>query len=269
MMARYTEFPNNDTKIAFALSLMEKKAQPYADAAMTKGEEHTADPTNPAHPMPYASWDDFVAKFKVAFCDPMPQRTAQMKLNTLVQGNKTADEYSLEFENLSHRSGYNDVALVEKYERGLNTALRQKIYSLPTMPTTLLEWHTWACRLDRQWRQFEKGKEQVRPAAQKRQSTTTASQQQGQRPYYQRPQWQPMVPQNTNTTTSPRDPNAMDVDKNTATRPPVKCFKCGKLGHIARNCRDGLDIRAMEYEDMEKYWKEKLTKQGFSEDAAQ
>ena len=61
----------------------------------------------------------------------------------------------------------------------------------------------------------------------------------------------------------------MDVDQNTAKRPLVKCFKCGKLGHIARNCRDGLDIRAMGYEDMEKYFKEKLTKQGFSEDTDQ
>jgi hypothetical protein len=265
MTARHNEFGTTDSRIAFALALMEKKAQPYADAAMTKSEEHAADPTNPAHPMPYADWNDFVAKFKVAFCDPMPQRTAQMKLNTLVQGSKTADEYSLEFKNLSHKSGYNDVALVEKYERGLNTALRQNVYSLPVMPTTLLEWHTWACRLDRQWRQFEKGKEQARPATQKWQSTTTAPQQGGQRPY-QRPQWQPMAP---TTTTSPRDPNAMDVDKNMATRPPMKCFKCGKIGRIARNCRDGLDIRAMTYDDMEKYFKEKLRKQGFSEDTAQ
>jgi hypothetical protein len=267
MTARHTEFTTVDSKMAFALSLMEKKAQPYADAAMTRIEDHVAHPADPAYPHPFVDWNDFVDKFRTSFCDPMPQRTAQMKLNTLVQGSKTADEYSLEFGNLSYKSGYNDVALIEKYERGLNTALRQKIYALPTMPTTSDEWQGWACKLDRQWRQFEKGKEQARPAAPKRQSTTTAPQQQGgQRPYYQRPQWQPMAP---TTTTSPRDPNAMDVDKNTATRPPVKCFKCGKPGHIARNCRDGLDIRAMGYEDMEKYWKEKLTKQGFSEDAAQ
>jgi hypothetical protein len=81
---------------------MEKKAQPYADAAMTKSEAHAADPTNPACPMPYTDWNDFITKFKAAFCDPMPQRTVQMKLNVLVQGSKTADEYSLEFKGLSH-----------------------------------------------------------------------------------------------------------------------------------------------------------------------
>jgi hypothetical protein len=266
---RTNEFPDDNAKIAFALSLMEKKAQPYANAAMEAWEAHQNDPANPEHPPPYAGWVDFKRRFRIAFCDPMPERTAQMKMTALVQGNKTADEYSLEFQGLSAKTGYNETALIEKFEHGMNTALRQKIYSLPHMPTTIDEWHGWACKLDRQWRQFEKGKGSIRPQGQGRQSTTTRPQQQqqqgGQRPY-QRPQWQPMAP---TTTTSPRDTNAMDVDKNTATRPPVKCFKCGKLGHIARNCRDGLDIRAMEYEDMEKYWKEKLTKQGFSEDAAQ
>src|ERR1700690_3128782 len=91
----------------------------------------------------------------------------------------------------------------------------------------------------------------------------TARLQQGGQRLYERPQWQPMAPM------IQKDLNAMDVDQNMVRRPSIECFKCGELGHIARNCRDGLNIRAMRYEDIEKYVKEKLTKQGFLEDTAQ
>ena len=30
-----------------------------------------------------------------------------------------------------------------------------------------------------------------------------------------------------------KDKNAMDVDKTATTRPPPKCYNCGKIGHIA------------------------------------
>ena len=99
---------------------------------------------------------------------------AQMKLSVLVQGNKTADEYSLEFQGLAYKTGYNETALIEKFEHGMNAALRQKIYSLPHMPETIQHWYDWACKLDRQWRQFEKGRGPARPQMQNRQSTTTA-----------------------------------------------------------------------------------------------
>ena len=33
-----------------------------------------------------------------------------------------------------------------------------------------------------------------------------------------------------------KDKNAMDIDKTTTARPPLKCYNCGKIGHITRNC---------------------------------
>ena len=104
---------------------------------------------------------------------------------------------------------------------------------------------------------------QTRPQGQTWQSMMTARLQQGGQRLYERPQWQPMAPM------IQKDLNAMDVDQNMVRRPSIECFKCGELGHIARNCRSGLDIHAMRYEDIEKYVKERLTKQGFLEDTAQ
>jgi hypothetical protein len=39
----------------------------------------------------------------------------------------------------------------------------------------------------------------------------------------------------------------MDVDRG-GKRPPLKCFNCGKLGHIARNCANSRVIREFEKE---------------------
>jgi len=52
------------------------------------------------------------------------------------------------------------------------------------------------------------------------------------------------------------DLNAMDVDRNQARRPPLKCFECNGLGHMARDCQRQLDIRGMTYDQMAEYFEE-------------
>src|SRR4029078_9634646 len=101
------------------------------------------------------TWEEFQAEIRKTFGDPNPASTARHKLSQLKQGSHTADEYVASFKELKGDTGYNDTALVEKFEQGLNSSLVDKIYALPEMPTTLEEWMSWAMRLDRQWRQRE------------------------------------------------------------------------------------------------------------------
>ncbi len=35
----------------------------------------------------------------------------------------------------------------------------------------------------------------------------------------------------------------MDVDSTPTTRPPPKCYNCGKMGHIAKYCRGKTQVR--------------------------
>ena len=65
----------------------------------------------------------------------------------------TCDEYVAQFRTLKGDTGYNNAALVEKFEKSLNSTLVDKIYALPEMPCTLDGWILWALKLDRQWRQ--------------------------------------------------------------------------------------------------------------------
>ena len=78
-------------------------------------------------------WDDFVYEFREVFGDPDPASTARHKINLLKQGNQTADEYVASFRELASDTGYNDAALVEKFQTGLNRSLREKVYSVPEM----------------------------------------------------------------------------------------------------------------------------------------
>jgi len=62
--------------------------------------------------------------------------------------------------------------------------------------------------------------------------------------------------QHQNTGQLQYDPNRMDIDRNQVRRPPLKCFKCNGLGHMARDCQRQLDVRGMTYDQMAEYFEE-------------
>ena len=47
-----------------------------------------------------------------------------------------------------------------------------------------------------------------------------------------------------------KDPNAMDVDQTQQRRPPIKCYKCQKMGHMMKDCQAPFNIRNMTYEEL-------------------
>ena len=64
-----------------------------------------------------------------------------------------------------------------------------------------------------------------------------------------------MVP-HQDTRLGQKDPNDMDVDRTQERRPPVKCYKCHKMGHMMKDCRAPFNIRNMTYEELHDHFKQ-------------
>jgi len=216
------DFQEDHDKIIFALSYMKGgTAGPWAAEIVRQCQDST---------LMYESWESFRKDLLAAFGDPDPASTARFKMDQLRQGSHSVDEYVASFKELTSKTKYNDAAHVEKFERGLNSALVDKIYSLPEMPVTLAQWITWATKLDRQWRQREARKKVSN-------SSSTPKPFKSLSPIAKNPQ-------------GPKEPDVvpMEIDSGKKRFGPLICYKCRKPGHIARNCQSSVDISAMDYE---------------------
>jgi Zinc knuckle len=113
-----------------------------------------------------------------------------------------------------------------------------------TPPTTLQQWYDRSIAVDRNWRQFKAEEElfQKRDKGKEKAAETKAVKKPNkpwQKTFTPRPQVSiprpQMMPANSNTN------DAMDVNR--VRRPPIRCYKCGKMGHMAKECRSSAQVR--------------------------
>lgn len=212
-------------------------------------------------------WIQFEREARTNFGDPDMKRTALLRRK--MEG-MTADEYIISFDTISPCLLQDDEALMEKFESGLAPSLNKAIYHIVPLPKTLEDWKDRARTLDRQDRQQRlQGTEMqtlpnqrafpspsTRPLSSNSAASSMPRPSTGFSPHYfpssvskpssgNSPSLVPRAMEHVDRTGTTLGGNGqlMDLD---AARRMVKCFNCGRTGHIACSCPNttqGFNVR--------------------------
>lgn len=113
--ANALHFPSEISKIAFMISLLTGRALQWAEALWSA--------KSPA----FSSHNAFVNHFKEVFGVAITPLSVHDELITLRQGTSNIHEYTLRFRSLAANSGWNQIALLAAYRKGLQPQIRKQL----------------------------------------------------------------------------------------------------------------------------------------------
>ncbi|KAG8921822.1 hypothetical protein FRC01_014873, partial [Tulasnella sp. 417] len=216
-----SDFPNDETRVQFALSYLTDTAQAWGDVILRDllGTQNLATSVN---------WKRFKKEFLAAFGDPDKEGTATRKLEDLTQGNRPATSYIADFRRLKVDVPWNEKGLRSDIKDGM-------VYH--KKPTTLEGYMELARQIDdRIWerKQEKAGDSNPHPKPQPRPQPS------------QLPRPQAPAPLPVNTSNAPNafahsQPVHIHIDASEKGKPSPEererrrkeglCYYCGEKGH--------------------------------------
>ncbi|KDR70671.1 hypothetical protein GALMADRAFT_144566 [Galerina marginata CBS 339.88] len=130
-VAQPSVYCSDESKIRFALSFFKFGSINWRDAVIR-------DMNDPLYAMP--SWSEFEDSVRDSFGNPHRVENAQRELHQIVQGNRTAEEFFIAFEDLKHVAGFCDMSIIFQLKRALRTSVRNELLRRRPTPTTYRGW---------------------------------------------------------------------------------------------------------------------------------
>ena len=261
---RPSEFGTEQNKVTWILSHMQTgSARAWREYVMAQIFKKTSW---------YNTADELLQEIQRRFGDTDKRATMSLKIRTMMQGDKTAKEHVQDFEKAALEAGYEEFPLIVEFKRSIHPALRKHLSEIRPQPVTIEEWYNESITIDQQWwitkaEEAFYGKANQSGAARKPQQSQAGtsgvrndSQQSynnnyGQGGYQNRNQSTGLVTvPHQDYRSGQKDPNAMEVDWTQEQRPPVKCYKCQKLGHMMKDCCAPFNIRNTTYEELREHF---------------
>ena len=75
-----------------------------------------------------------------------------LKTQTMMQGNRMAEEHVQDFEKAALEAGYEGFPLIMEFKQSIHPALQKRLSEIRPQPVTIQEWYNEAITIDRQWR---------------------------------------------------------------------------------------------------------------------
>ena len=189
------------------------------------------------------------------------------------QGKKTAEEFFLEVDHLARRAGYatgHDDELIRLLEKNVNQSLIDRVYNADSLPTTYEAWRAKIIALDQLSHRREVQQQARRTIWPDRREFANVNKQIGKTEKGEKGE-QGKVFGGMG--------QPMDVDQSKF-KTGIRCYKCGRTGHIARECRSSaaqpstsavraVDVTEMDDNEQKAIWEEldkKFAKKDFVQD---
>uniref|UniRef100_A0A3B3DQ35 Retrotransposon gag domain-containing protein n=1 Tax=Oryzias melastigma TaxID=30732 RepID=A0A3B3DQ35_ORYME len=142
-----SEFPSEQSKVAFSLSFLTGRAKRWGLAKWDRGAQLCR------------SFRAFSTQLLMVFDPTTPHRTAASELLRLKQGSRSVSDYAVEFRTFAASTRWPDEALVDVFHQGLSSVLKDEL-AAREIPEELEGLIDLAVRIDRRMR--ERGREQRR-----------------------------------------------------------------------------------------------------------